>query len=91
MDTVAAAGEGRSLTPTVPARGGDTEAVIDAKQARSDAQARVDADRRAHSPGCVAVDEKGLQKADAQLSAAQVQAQQTQPSSGGGTQLSIQV
>lgn len=72
-------------------RGGDTEAVIAAKQARSDAQARVDADRRAHSPGCVAVDEKGLAKADQQLGAAQVQAQQTQSATTGVSQLSIQV
>lgn len=45
----------------------DAQAVAVAKQAMNQAQGRVDADRRAHSPSCVAVDQKGVDKASADL------------------------
>lgn len=59
----------------------DAQAVAVARLAMNQAQGRVDADRRVHSPGCVAVDQKGVDKASAELAqaqAAQVQAAQVQ-------------
>ena len=49
-------------------------ATATAKQALDQAQGRVDADKRAHSPGCVAVDRKGVDKATADLAQAQTTA-----------------
>ena len=56
------------------ARKPDAQAVAVAKQALDQAQGRVDADRRAHSPGCVAVDQKGVDKASADYAQAQAAA-----------------
>ena len=58
--------DGTARTPKAGA-----QAVAVAKQALDQAQGRVDADRRAHSPGCVAVDQKGVDKASAELAHAQ--------------------
>lgn len=58
----------------------DAQAVAVAKQAINQAQGRVDADRRAHSPSCVAVDQKGVDKASAEL--AQVQAAENAATAG---------
>ena len=68
-----------------PASHGDT-AVLLARQAlaKAKANATVDADRRAHSPGCVACDQKLVDKAAAQLSAAQSAQATPAPSSGAG-------
>ena len=52
----------------------DAQAIAVAKQAVDQAQGRVDADRRAHSPGCVAVDQKGVDKASAEVARLQAQA-----------------
>ena len=52
----------------------DAQALATAKQALDQAQGRVDADKRAHSPGCVAVDQKGVDKATADLAHAQTAA-----------------
>ena len=46
-------------------------AVIQAKQSLARAISEVDADRQAHSPGCVACDQKLADKAAADLAAAQ--------------------
>lgn len=43
-------------------------AVLQARQALAKAAAAVDADKAAHSPGCVAVDEKQVARAEIQLS-----------------------
>ncbi len=53
------------------ARKPDAQAVAVAKQALDQAQGRVDADRRAHSPGCVAVDQKEVNEASAEFAQAQ--------------------
>ena len=50
------------------------QALATAKRALDQAQGRVDADKRAHSPGCVAVDQKGVDKASADLAHAQATA-----------------
>ena len=52
----------------------DAQALLTAKRALDQAQGRVDADKRAHSPGCVAVDQKNVDKASADLAHAQVTA-----------------
>ncbi len=57
--------------PDPAARKPGGQAVAVAKQALDQAQGRVDADRRAHSPGCVAVDQKGVDKASAAFAQAQ--------------------
>ncbi len=62
----------------------EAEVLATAKQALHQAQGRVDADKRAHSPGCVAVDQKGVDKASADLAHAQTAASTaTQDASGG--------
>ena len=45
----------------------DAQAVAVAEHAVSQAQGRVDADRRAHSPSCVALDQEDVDKASAEL------------------------
>ncbi len=49
----------------------DAQLVAAARQALDRAQNRVDADKRARSPGCVAVDQKGVDTASADLVRAQ--------------------
>ncbi len=74
MSAIAGLGHARASTATRhdPAvRKPDAEAVAVAKQALDQAQGRVDADRRAHSPGCVAVDQKGVDKASADYAQAE--------------------
>ncbi len=68
MSDITGLGHARASTGTQrdpAARKPDAQAVAVAKQALDQAQGRVDADRRAHSPGCVAVDQKGVDKASA--------------------------
>lgn len=52
----------------------DGQAIAVARQALNQAQGRVDADQRAHSPGCVAVDRKGVDRASVELAGAQAAA-----------------
>ena len=61
----------------------DLQAIATAERALHRAQGRVDADRRAHSPGCVAVDQKGVVEASGELAHAQAEA--TLVANGGGT------
>ena len=57
--------------PTAQARHAkNSQAIADAKTAKDQAQARVDQDERNHSPSCVAVDQKGVDKAQSQLASA---------------------
>ncbi|WP_419729422.1 hypothetical protein [Lichenicola sp.] len=49
----------------------DAQAVAVARQALNQAQGRVDADHRAHSPACVAVDQKGVDQASSELAGLQ--------------------
>ncbi len=74
------------------ARKSGAQAVAVAKQALDQAQGRVDADRRAHSPGCVAVDQKDVDKASAEF--AQAQAAETAatgqaPAAGGRLSITV--
>ena len=55
----------------------DTAAIVQARQALAKASATVDADRAAHSPGCVACDQKLVDRAQLQLSGARAVAQST--------------
>ena len=64
--------------------GADEQAIAVARQALHQAQGRVDADHRAHSPGCVAVDQKGVDKASAELAQAQSAEKATQAPAPGG-------
>lgn len=62
----------------------DAQVLATAKQALDQAQGRVDADKRAHSRACVAVDQKGVDKASADLAHAQTAANAaTQDALGG--------
>jgi hypothetical protein len=61
------------------ARKPDTGAEAVAKHAMSQAQGRVDADRRAHSPSCVAVDQKGVDKASGELARVEAKAKVAAP------------
>ena len=58
--------DGTTQTPRA-----DAQALAAAKQALAQAQGRVDADHRAHSPGCATVDQKGVDKAAAELAQAE--------------------
>ncbi len=63
----------------------DAQALATAKRALDQAQGRVDADKRAHSPGCVAVDQKGVDKATADLAHAQTTANAATQDAPGGS------
>ncbi len=63
------------VTGTGQAGKGDAEAIADARQALAKANAQVDADRAAHSPSCVACDQKLVDLAQQQVAAANAQAQ----------------
>ena len=75
---------GRGATPA-----GRSPAAIAARQQLAAAQARVDADQRAHSPGCVAIDQKGVDRAQAALS--QATSSQAGAAASRGSALSITV
>ena len=62
--------------PRLPA---DTAALTSAHQVLAKAQGRVDADRAAHSPDCVAFDQKGLDAAANAVAQAQSAAQNRAP------------
>ncbi|WP_428390497.1 hypothetical protein [Lichenicoccus sp.] len=76
--SLAAASPGSGRAPPT------SEDVVRAKQALAQAQARVDADRRAHSPDCVAYDQKGVDKAASELAGARSSA-----ASNGGLSLVV--
>ena len=77
MSGIAAASlAGRSghpaVLPALPrAQAADSPAAINARQALAKAQGRVDADRAAHSPDCVAFDQKGVDAASAAVAQAE--------------------
>ena len=48
----------------------NSEELVRAKQALAQAQARVDADHRAHSPDCAACDQKGVDEAASEVASA---------------------
>lgn len=85
MSGVTAAGFANSLGRTATIHAApkapvpDSQALPGAKQALAKAQARVDADRSAHSPNCVAFDQKGVEAASAAVAQA-VNKAQTQAS-----------
>jgi hypothetical protein len=54
---------------------GDVEAIVDARRALAKANAQEDSDRAAHSPSCVASDQKLVDLAQQQLAALAAQAQ----------------
>lgn len=65
-----------SHSPGLPPHGpgahgarGSEQAVIEAQRALAAATARVEADKRAHSPDCVACDQKLVDKAQQQVAA----------------------
>ncbi|WP_419728897.1 hypothetical protein [Lichenicola sp.] len=58
----------------------DARAIALARQAMNQAQGRGDPDRRAHRPGCVALHQKGVDKASAELT--QVQAAENAAAAG---------
>ncbi len=60
------------------------QVLATAKQALDQAQGRVDADKRAHTLGCVAVDQKGVDKASADLAQAQTAANAASQDASGG-------
>ena len=68
-----------------PEADAQAKALATAKQALDQAQGRVDADKRAHSPGCVAVDQKGVDKATADLAHAQTTANAATQDAPGGS------
>ena len=56
-----------AASPSPAGASANSPDVVRAKQALAQAQARVDADHRAHSPDCVACDQKGVDKAASEL------------------------
>ena len=85
-DIAAASLAGRSAYPAAPrTQAADTPAAASARQALAKAQGRVDADRAAHSPDCVAFDQKGVDAASAAVAQAESTARtraSIQPRSG---------
>lgn len=89
MSSVAAAGLAGSSGSTATAHAAprapaDSQAVASAKQVLAKAQGRVDTDQAAHSPSCVAFDQKGVDAASVAVAQAEsVVSTQTQaPASG---------